>query len=423
MIPLPGHRRLVLALAAPLAVAVLALGGCGGSDSGNGSSDKTTTTADVSLLGPVNKATGAPVKVGLIVDGKSDAMDSTSVMDAGKATVEYVNEHLGGINGHRVELETCETGQTPTGASTCAARMIDAGVASVIVPSSTQDVALIDGLKGAGIPYVTLATANPAIIANPSAFALSNPFAAIAAPAALAKERGIDKVGLVVIDVPATTGPINALAKPMYEKAGVEFNMINISPQVADLTPQMQQAMNDGNKLLVIGGTEQFTVSAMKSLKQLGYDGDIVLAGNASAAGVAEALPGALEGVGVITPTTSDPKDPDVQLYEATMATYAPKLEPNGITPNGFAAVLGFVRGLTGATGAIDASSIQASLEHMPEPVDLPLGSGNTFQCGSKPIGFAPSVCGADVLVGTFDADGIGHDFKTVDVAPYLTAG
>lgn len=317
-------RRTTVGVALALGVTLIGLSVCGGSDSGTGSggASATSTTADESLLGPANAATGTPIKIGVVVDGKSDTLDSTSVLDA-KATVKYANDHLGGINGHRIDIEPCETGQTPTGATTCAVQMIDAKVATVIVPISAQDGAILTGLKGSGIPYLTLATANPAIVTSPDAFVLSNPFAAIAAPAAIAKKRGAKKVGLVVIDVPATTGPITALAKPIYEKAGIGFDMINISPQVADMTPQIQQAINDGNDLLVIGGTDQFTISAIKATKQLGFEGDIVLAGGSSAASVAAVLPGDLKGVTTVGPLTNDADDPDVLLYGAVMAKYA----------------------------------------------------------------------------------------------------
>ena len=410
-----------ISIAATAVAAVLASGALGAcSSGGSDASDGTTTTIDTSLLGPENAATGTPIKLGLIVDGAADAMDSTSVMAAGEATAEYANDHLAGINGHPIQIEACETGQTPTGATTCAVQMINADVAAVIVPLSAQDGAVVAGLKDSGIPTIAYTTANPAIVTNPNAFVFGNPFAAIAAPAALANERGIDKVGLVVIDVPATTGPINALATPIFDEAGIEFDMINISPQVADLTPEIQQAINDGNEMLVIGGTEQFTVSALKATQQLGYDGDIVLAGGSSATAVAEALPGALEGVTVVSPMTSDADDPDVRLYDAVMATYAGDVEEIAVTPQGFVAVLGFVRALTGVTDAVDAASITTALAAMPEPVELPRGAGITFQCGTTPITLAPSVCSSDILAGTLDADGSGHDFQTVDVAPYL---
>jgi branched-chain amino acid transport system substrate-binding protein len=358
-----------------------------------------------------------------VVDGKSDALDSTSVLAAGKATAQYANDFLGGINGHRIDVETCETGQTPTGATTCAVQMVNAKVAAVITPLSAQDAALVSGLKDSGIPYVTYLTANPAIVVNPNAFVLPNPFAAIAAPAAIAQQRHIKKVGLVVIDVPATTGPINALAKPIFAKANVGFDMINVSPQVADLTPEIQQAMSNGDGMLVVGGTDQFTVSAIKAMKQLGYQGDVMLAGGASATSVAQSLPGDLKGVTTVSPMTSDPKDKDVQLYDAVMKKYAADVDRIGVTPNGFTAVLGFVRALTGTATAVDAASITTALGSMPQPAALPLGGGITFQCGAKVVSFAPSICSADVLAGTLDAKGVGHDFHKVDVGPLLVRG
>lgn len=402
-------------------VALVALAACG-SKAGSNGSPGSSTTVDESVLGARKPATGTPIKVGFVIDGKSDALDSTSVLTAGKATVEYVNEYLGGINGHPIALQTCETGATPTGAANCASQLVNAKVATVVVPLSSQDGALATGLKGSGIPFVTYLTANPAIAVNPNAFVLPNPFAAIAAPAALAKARGLKKVGLVIIDVPATTGPISALAKPIFAKAGVGFDMINISAQVADPTPDIQQGMNDGDDMFVIGGSDSFTVSAIKAMNQLGFGGTIALAGGSTATNVAKSLPGVLQGIATVSPMTSDPSDPDVELYDAVMAKYAGSVDPIAATPDGFASVLGFVRALEGVTDAVDAASIRTALAAMPRPVALPLGGGITFQCGAKVIPIAPSICGSDVLAGTLDADGHGHDFVKVDVAPYLAS-
>lgn len=414
------HRRFVTASSA--IVVVLLLVACGSGSSGAGGSN-TATTVDVAMLGAKDQATGDPIKIGVVVDGKADAMDSTSVLAAAEATADYANEHLGGINGHRIDVESCTTGGTHSGATTCAVQLTRAKVAVAIVPMSSQDGAVVKGLEGSGIPTVAFTTVNPTIVANPDAFVLGNPFAAIAAPAAVAEERGLDKVGLVVIDVPATTGPISALAAPIYERAGIEFDLINVSPQVADMTPQIQQAIDADNDLLVIGGTEQFTISALKAIQQLGYDGDVMLAGVSSAPAVAAAVPGVLDGVQVISPVSSDSNDPDVQLYHAVMATYAEGIEEIGVTPNGFVAMLGFVRAVTGADDAVDAASTKAAMASMGKAEDLPMGAGIAYQCGAKPIAFAPSVCSADVLVGTLDADGQGHDFQTIDVASYLIGG
>ena len=74
-----------------------------------------------SALGQPNKATGTAVTIGLISDGKSDTIDNTPEIKAAQAAVSYINNYKGGLAGHPIKLEVCETKQTPTGATNCRA--------------------------------------------------------------------------------------------------------------------------------------------------------------------------------------------------------------------------------------------------------------------------------------------------------------
>ena len=66
---------------------------------------------------------------------------------------------------------------------------------------------------------------------------MTNPISQIAVPGLIAQEQGIDKIGFVIIDVPAATGPITAIAQPIFDNLGVELQIIPIAPSVADMTP------------------------------------------------------------------------------------------------------------------------------------------------------------------------------------------
>jgi hypothetical protein len=66
-----------------IVIALVTLSACG-SGAGSSGSSATSTTVDLSVLSATNPATGVAIKVGLVVDGKSDARDSTSVLASGK---------------------------------------------------------------------------------------------------------------------------------------------------------------------------------------------------------------------------------------------------------------------------------------------------------------------------------------------------
>jgi branched-chain amino acid transport system substrate-binding protein len=88
----------------------------------------TITTAGVpaagaAVLGSTDKATGTPVKVGLISDGKSDAIDNTPEIKAAQAATQYVNQYKGGV-AHPIDLDVCVT-QDTQGATDCATQMVN----------------------------------------------------------------------------------------------------------------------------------------------------------------------------------------------------------------------------------------------------------------------------------------------------------
>ena len=394
-------------------VALLALGAASCSSSSTSSSSDTTGPSAESLLGTPNKATGTPIKIGLVSDGKTDAIDNTQSVAASKAVFDYANDYLGGINGHPIEVVTCETKQTPSGATSCGVQMLNDKVAAVLVGASGQDTAVYTALDGE-IPYFTSTTASGGILGGAGAYVLTSPLSSIGAGVPIAQDAGVSKAGFIVIDVPAATGPITAIATPVYQDGNVELSMIPVSPEVADMTPQVQAGISQGLGQFSITGTAQFVATAIKALKQAAFDGPIIAGVSNPDPALAESIPGGYEGVTNISSATEDPADPDVQLMNAIIEKYAPGNNMDISGTNGYLVAMGFVLALEGATAAVDAPTVMTALSSMPSPVKQPLGAGITFQCGSKPVALTPNACTSQVLKSTLDAAGKGSDFQVV---------
>jgi branched-chain amino acid transport system substrate-binding protein len=421
------HRRgrtiglVTIAVLALTATACSSKDDAGGGSGDDGASTETTVDA-AAVLGEENPATDTPITIGVVTDGVSSFGDAEAMEAITNGTAEYANDYLGGLNGHVIEVDQCATDGTPSGATQCAVQMVEDDVAAVLVPVSAQDAILFEGLADSGIPYVTYTSAAEPILLQPGAFLLTNPISQIAGPGVTAQENGDDKVGFIIIDVPAATGPITAIAEPIYEALGIDLQIIPISPQVADMTPQVQEAMGTGADVFTVTGTDDFNASAVNALDQLGFEGDVVL-GNPSQI-LIDQLTSGVENITSEGTVTEDPSDPDVQLYQAVLDTYMGDVEPDSGSAQGFATVLAFVRALDGVTDAVDAESIDAALSGMPEPIDLPLGGGITFQCGSAPVSFAPGICSTDVLRWSYNADGQPQDYGLLEVpADALTLG
>ena len=414
-------RTRKVAVAALAGVVAIVASSCASTDAGTATPVGTSTDV-AALLGPTNQATGSPIKIGLVDDGKSIGIDHTALVAAFNATVRYVNEHLGGINGHVVEVDECATNNVPSDATACGVKMANDGVAAVLVPVSAQDAAVVRALEGSGIPYFTYLAGGQEIMVKPNVTLLTNPVGLMSGPAKIAHDNGVKKAGIILIDVPASTGPVTAVAKPMYERKGIDVNIVSISPQTADMTPQIQQAISAGAEQFAVVGSDEFNTSAIKALKQLGFTGKIVLV-TAPSKAMADNVPGGLEGVGYITSSTSDPSDVDVQRFNAVLQTYMKDVTPDSQSAWAYVTALGFVNALAGDASSVDAASITKALAAMPKPLPLPLGAGLTYQCGAKVVAILPPVCTANVLATTLDEHGQGGKYEILDVQDYLVFG
>jgi branched-chain amino acid transport system substrate-binding protein len=425
--------RIAMARRAGTAFALLGLvslvaAGCGSSSKGggnaspSGSAASSAPAATAAVLGTPNKATGTPIKLGFVNDGASQGINNSGYFTTAQTAVKYANDYLGGLNGHVLSLDHCETGNTPSGATACGVQMVKDNVATVLVATSAQDHSIFAAIGGK-IPYVTGAAADTGILLSKGGFVLDNSLGGLGAGLASAKQAGAKKAGIIVIDVPAATGPIKALADPYYKKAGITLDLIPISASVADQTPQIQQAIARGDGQFTITGTNDFDGSALKALKQLGFKGPTLTALTPFPKSVVDNVPGGVEGVINAVSVTDAPTDKDVQVYNAASQKYNGVVSDTGTTSQlGYAVVLSFVKALTGVTTAIDATSIQTALSSMPKPVPLVLGGGITFQCGSKPFAIIPNVCSSTILVGTLKADGTVTKYEVVDTKSVLSS-
>ncbi len=419
-----GWRRRGLAIAA---LGVLLVAACGGDDkSDSSSSGETGTTVDAAaLLGPANKATGDPVKVGMVSDGATDAFDNTDELRAAKATADYFNEHQGGIGGRPIEVVTCETGADPAGATDCANKFVEEGVEAVALSQSAVADSVWEPLHAAGVPTMWYQTSGQGIVVDTqSSFVLVNPLTTLfGLPVSVAKDTNSDKVEFVIIDVPQARTGVEQLAPAVMGKANLDYDVIPIAPGTADMTAQMQQVKASGAGVVHITGNDAFCIAALNGLQAVGYDGAIAVVAQCITDATREAVPGdVLDGVYVTASNAlGATDDPTFQLYEAVMSTYGQDVKDvnNNTAMGGYTAMASLATSLKGITGDITPTSVIATIKAMPES-DLPGGGGVKYQCGGSAIAMLPAVCSNEWLQTTLDADGNPTTYTPVDSTDIL---
>ncbi len=422
------RRPLRWALATVGVLAVLTAACSSDSNNSTASSTAGSSSADLSALGTPKAATGAPVTIGLITEGGSEAIGSQSDLTEQGAEIakQYVNEYLGGLAGRPLDLFVCGNKATPAGAQDCANQMVEKKVAAVVWPFTGQGAA-VPILTGAGIPIIAGSGSSTEELTTPGVFIVTGGYpATLGAFAQDAKDRGIKKFAMVVIDVPAATQGAQALGSLVFKNAGVGFTVITAPPGTPDLSPQLQDAVSQGADAVGVTGDVTFCTSFLKAYQTLALNITKYVIGTCTDQSVVAALPDALKGsIDAVTSVTTG--SPDLALYAAMLQKYA---AGKGIDPNptkssgvvaGVSAVLNLVNGMTSFSGDPTPANVLSYWKTAKGNVFL--GGGITFDCSSKPIALIPNICSAQLQVGTVNADGTVSNTKQLDPAPLFKTG
>jgi branched-chain amino acid transport system substrate-binding protein len=416
-----GTRRAAAATLATLLLVVTACGDDGDSDS----SSSMDRDQRAELLGPENRATGEPVRIGIVSDGATDAYDASDEIRAAQATADYWNEHRGGIGGRPVEMVTCETGGQPAGATDCGNRMIEDDVVAVVFSNSGVGDSAWEPLHEAGIPTMYFQTTGDALTRDPqSTFTLVNPLPAVfGLPVAVAESEGADKVAFVVIDVPVAVEAFESNGQDILENAGLDHELVRVPPGTADMTPQMQEVVDSGADVVQVMGNDAFCIAAYQGLRAAGYEGAITSVTQCITDATREALPGGeLEGISIISSyAVGASDDPTYQLYQAVMDAFGRDIDDvAGIYALGaYTVTAALASSLEGISGDITPQSVAQTIKAMPEQ-DLPGGGGATFRCGGSAVPSLPAVCTNQWLRTTLDADGQPTTYEVEDSSDIL---
>jgi branched-chain amino acid transport system substrate-binding protein len=414
-----------LVLSAVIAVA-LAMAGCGSSSSSSspGTSGTSTSANTASALGTPNKATGTPITIGYISDGKGESVDNSNELAIAKATVQYVNDYLGGLAGHPITLDTCSTLSVAATATDCGLQMSNDHVPVVLNGVSGQAESFFKVLQSAKIPLVVDETTFNDILSTPgAAYVFTNGLGySLAGAAGVARDAGVKRAAVVSIDVPGAIGPLKAVGVKFYANAGVKADIVGVPAGTADMTPQIQSEQANNPGLYALLGDPSFCTSALKALKTVGFTGTTVVIPNCIDASSQSAVPGGLKGIKVLSSIVSNPSDKDFELMQAIIDKYAKGTDPGGNGSLGFQTVLGFTKSMTGLTGDITSASITAAFAAM-QPVALPLGGGIMLQCNGKQVTIAPNTCSSEVLSATYDANGLPTNYSVLQTSDLTKLG
>lgn len=393
------------------------LAGCGGSGGSSTTAASTEIPAALASSFPGTKASGAPVKIGLITNEGGSAISQPETRESAQAAMKYANADLGGIAGRPIELVICKTKEEPAAARDCANQMVEQKVDAVVLTSSGLGDSMVPIVTQAGIPWATSIAASNSEGTTANAFSWTGGFpTTMTSMAAYAKEKGYKKVAAFVIDAPAAVSGVEAIGKPVFAKAGVGLQIVTIAAGTPDASPQVSAALRNKPDAVAVVGESTVCTSVLQAMGTLGAGIARMSVQSCVAPEVVDAVGPGMDGLQVFSSFDVASDDIEAQLYRQVMKEYSPSTPTQGYAAIGYQGVLGLVRALHGLTGTVSSKTITAAL-HSAKNVVLPAGHGITFTCDSKAVPGLPSACSAKEVTGTMSGGKLGK-MEVVDPGP-----
>jgi branched-chain amino acid transport system substrate-binding protein len=410
-----GSGKIAAAVAAG-SLAVAALSACGTTDDATGAASPkdqpapALTTEQVAwaadyIHGTAGKAADSsqsPIVIGFITQ-EGGTIAYPEVVPAGDATVKFINEKLGGVDGHPVELKKCLVA-TPEDVQKCGTEFAnDSAIQAIAVPALFMNNGVFySALAGKKVVFNNN-LAFPEDFTSPNVFALAPTISSIASGSAyFANQLGLKKVAILRNDNPAGQATA-AFYVDQLKQYGIKGTDVPVSePGTA---PEYAAAIKaagvkDGEGLFPvltsIGCSTVYDTLRTQNLKPvvLTNPGCITAPMPEHLAAAHEDSTEAPDGWYLVhwgfTPFQPEPNTNGMDAFVAALKNYAgTDAEIGGWAPSSFVNVLNAVRFTqeAGATTA-KADAIAAKVKAFKGPAALVPGS---ISCGA--ISQAPNAC------------------------------
>jgi branched-chain amino acid transport system substrate-binding protein len=261
----------------------------------------------------------------------------------------------------------------------------------------------------AGIPIFAFSSADAGLIAAADLVStMSNPVSGFGNfPAGLALELGVETSTISVIDVPAATGPAQALSAAIFGALGAgTANVLPISPAATDHSADIQADLQANNPGLVhVIGNAAYCTLTWKALRDAGFEGAIGGISNCIDDATIEQMGSDIEGIYISYTGSEDPSDPDYQTLQAIGDEYGLDFPLKGTPVGDYIVMEAFHRFMADYDGDYSSDSINAHIKgHAPIPV---VGNPDaSYNCDGSAVPGIPIACTSGSFYTQLDADG-----------------
>jgi branched-chain amino acid transport system substrate-binding protein len=246
----------------------------------SGSDDGGSTAAAPSESG--TKATGTPIKVGFL-NPSNGPITQPGVEVGQKAAVKYINDSLGGVDGHPLEVVNCAVDvSAPESTIGCANQLVQAGVTAVFDGYDAASSAALPILKSANIPLVGQIPFDSVTGSSPDNRVYFGPPQAsfLVGVMQSLKAQGKNSLTLANVDVAAARQTFERILLPLGQQLGLDVKSVYYSPTNPNYTA-LASTINSGNPDaggLMTSQTDANCTKLAQSLKSVGFKNTMFLA-------------------------------------------------------------------------------------------------------------------------------------------------
>lgn len=378
------------------------------SDAGSGPTATPTTGCDTndllacarrSTIGDLvpeqaTKASGTPIKLGMVNQENTPVGSFPELSRADQAAIAFINEQLGGVDGHPLELEVCNTGFSAEGSTACGQRFVEAGVVAVLGGIDVFGNA-IDILRDNEIPYIGGIPVSTQSATSANSFQFSGGIwgATIAFADYAATTLKAQRVAIVYGEFGSITQSAE-YGRKVLEDRGVTTQLVPYPILATDISSPLQAAASADPDAILVLAADTGCKAGFDGIAALQTAAQAFYVGACAAPSIIDRVDASkTEGAIFNVEGTVDRADPDLDLllYTAVVQTYGNGLDPIGAGTVSFRSLMNLYLVLH-EIGAdrLTPPAIGAAFR---ATVDAPSFMGHDYTCDGKQLAGLPALC------------------------------
>lgn len=362
-------------------VVMLGLAGC----SSSGSSSSSSATG-------VNAAK-SPIKVMIIAVLSNPAFSDPEAETAAQAYVKEANAS-GGINGHPIDLEVCDSNLDPNKETACFQKAVTDHVVAVVGSFLLFGTGM-KLLQTAGIPFIGGNGTTLAEFTSPVSFpADSGEIGWYYGEAALIKQAGVTKPAIMYCDTAACDLSVQYAQNEWTQAGGAGTIKKVLTPLAqAQYTAQAAAVVTGGTNGVLLASATQAIPKMVTDLRQAKFTGPVALIDSFVDSSTVSAMGSYANGLlvsGLLDPVTQT-SNSGVGAFAKAMNSQDPSAPKDGLAEHSWNGFDLFGQVAKTVSGNITAAALLKALQNVTTPITLGLsGPWVSPQASNAPISQYP---------------------------------